>query len=124
MNERDDGWSADADRGRADAGLRSVASTVYLLQALSFLFGVTAIIAVVINYLRMSDARGTWVESHFVWQIRTFWFQLLWIVIGWATVFLLVGFVIWGLVYLWTLYRVVKGWLNLVDDRPMYAEDA
>lgn len=124
MNERGEGWSADADRGGGDAGLKSVASTVYLLQALSFLFGVTSVIGVFINYLRMKDARGSWVESHFVWQMRTFWFQLLWIVIGWATAFLLVGLVIWGLVYLWTLYRVVKGWLNLVDDRPMYAEGA
>ncbi len=122
MNDRGEGWSADAGRGGGDAGLKSVASGVYLLQALSFLFGVTSIIAVVINYLRMNDARGSWVESHFVWQIRTFWFQFLWIVIGWATAFLLVGLVIWGLVYLWTLYRVVKGWLNLVEDRPMYAE--
>ncbi len=117
-----DGWNADASGGNRGDSLKSLASLVYLLQALSFLLGVTSIIGVIINYLRLGDARGTWVESHFVWQIRTFWFQLLWSLVGWATIWILIGWVIWGVVYFWTLYRVVKGWLNLVDDRPMYAE--
>ena len=101
---------------------KAVATWVYILQALSFILGVTSILGVILNYLRLDEARGTWVESHFVWQIRTFWFQLLWGIVGLITSVVLIGFVVWGVVYFWTLYRVVKGWLNLADDRPMYAE--
>jgi uncharacterized membrane protein len=113
---------AGAGAGDEALPLKKIATLVYLLQALSLVFGVTAIAGVIINYLRLSDVRGTWLESHFVWQIRTFWFQLLWGLIGLVTSVLLIGILIWGAVYLWTIYRVVKGWVNLADDRPMYAE--
>jgi uncharacterized membrane protein len=111
-----------ASAGREALPLKKIATLVYLLQALSLVFGVTAIAGVIINYLRLGDVRGTWLESHFVWQIRTFWFQLLWGLIGLVTSVFLIGILIWGAVYLWTIYRLVKGWANLADDRPMYAE--
>lgn len=101
---------------------KAIATWVYVLQALSFVLGVTSILGVILNYLRLNEVRGTWVESHFVWQIRTFWFQLLWSLVGLITSVILIGFIVWGAVYFWTLYRVVKGWLNLADDRPMYAD--
>jgi uncharacterized membrane protein len=102
--------------------LKTTTGFVYLLQALSFILGVTSVIGVVVNYLRLAEVRGTWLESHFVWQIRTFWFQLLWGLVGLVTSVFLIGFLIWGVVYFWTLYRVVKGWLNLAEERPMYAD--
>lgn len=122
MNEMRPGSEPVAEQADAMAALKTTTNLVYLLQALSFVLGVTSVIGVVVNYLRRADVRGTWLETHFVWQIRTFWFQLLWGLIGLVTSVLLIGFLIWAGVYFWTLYRVVKGWANLADDRPMYAE--
>jgi uncharacterized membrane protein len=122
MNEMRPGSEPVAEQADAMATLKTTTNLVYLLQALSFVLGVTSVIGVVVNYLRRADVRGTWLETHFVWQIRTFWFQLLWGLIGLVTSVLLIGFLIWAGVYFWTLYRVVKGWANLADDRPMYAE--
>jgi uncharacterized membrane protein len=102
--------------------LKTTTGVVYFLQALSFIVGVTSIVGVVLNYWRLAEVQGTWLESHFIWQIRTFWFQVLWGLIGLVTSVLLIGFVIWGILYVWTLYRVVKGWLNLAAERPMYAD--
>ena len=87
----------------------------------SFLFGWPSIIAVVINYIKRDDARGTWLESHFTWQIRTFWFALLWACLigltGLVLAIVLVGFAIWivGLFVLgiWAIYRIARGWLRL-----------
>lgn len=104
------------------ASLTSTTTLVYVLQALSFVLGVTSIAGVIVNYLRLSEVKGTWLETHFVWQIRTFWFQLLWGVVGLITSVVLIGFLIWVAVYLWTIYRVVKGWVNLANQRPMYAD--
>lgn len=122
MNEIRPGSEPVSEQADAMAALKTTTNLVYLLQALSFVLGVTSVIGVVVNYLRLADVRGTWLETHFVWQIRTFWFQLLWGLIGLVTSVLLIGFLIWAGVYFWTLYRVVKGWANLADDRPMYAE--
>jgi uncharacterized membrane protein len=102
--------------------LKTTTRFVYLMQALSFILGVTSVIGVVVNYMRLAEVRGTWLESHFVWQIRTFWFQVLWGLVGLVTLVFLVGLLIWAAVYFWTLYRVVKGWLNLAEERPMYAD--
>jgi uncharacterized membrane protein len=93
----------------------------------TFLFGWPSIIAVIINYVKRGDARGTWLESHFTWQIRTFWFALLWAVIiglvGGLLAIVLVGIAIWiiGLFVLglWAVYRIARGWLRLSDRQPM-----
>jgi len=93
----------------------------------AFLFGWPSIIAVIINYVKRSDTAGTYLESHFRWQIRTFWFALLWAVIvgiaGALLAIVLVGFAIWivGLFVLgvWAIYRVARGWMRLADRQPM-----
>ncbi len=93
----------------------------------AFVFGWPSIIAVIINYVKKGDARGTWLESHFRWQIRTFWFALAWVVlvalVGGALTIVLVGFaILWvGLFVLglWAIYRIARGWLALKDRRPM-----
>ena len=93
----------------------------------SFIFGWPSIIAVIINYVKRGDARGTWLESHFTWQIRTFWFAMLWACVigiaGLALAIVLVGFAIWivGLFVLgvWAIYRIVRGWLRLQSRQPI-----
>ncbi len=99
--------------------LKSLTQVVYVLYALSYFTGITAIVGIVINYVKREDVAGTWLESHFRWQIRTFWFGLLWAVIGAVTAVLIVGFVILFANFVWIIYRIVKGWLNLNDGKPM-----
>ena len=120
------------------SGLVTVAHCVYALHSLSlligvttaatiigaFVFGVPSIIAVVINYVKRGEARGTYLESHFRWQIRTFWFALLWCVIGGMLFITLVGIPLALAVFLgdglWAIYRIIRGWLALRDRKPMY----
>lgn len=101
--------------------LRSIVQVVYVLYALSYFTGITAIVGIIINYVKREDAAGTWLESHFTWQIRTFWYGLLWAVLGVITAFLLIGFIILFANFCWMIYRIVKGWLNLNDNKPMPA---
>lgn len=93
----------------------------------SFLFGWPSLIAVIINYVRRDDVRGTWLETHFRWQIRTFWFALagtlVVLAIGLPTTLILIGFGILALGFcvlgLWTIYRIVRGWMRLSAREPM-----
>ena len=101
------------------ASLKSLTTVTYALYALSLVVGVTAIVAIVLNYIKKDDARGTWLESHFTWQIRTFWWSVVWFVLGSITVFILIGWVVLGVAYVWFIYRIAKGWLNLNDNKPM-----
>ena len=93
----------------------------------AFLTGWPSIIAVILNYVKRSDVRGTWLESHFRWQIRTFWFGLLWVglcvafIVGTLGIGLIVAWLPLGVVSLWFVYRIVRGWLSLRESRPMYA---
>jgi uncharacterized membrane protein len=90
----------------------------------AFVFGLPSIIAVVMNYVRRGEARGTWLEAHFTWQLRTFWFALLWMVIVALLAATLIGipvaFALFGFVTLWLVYRIARGWLRLRDRLPMY----
>jgi uncharacterized membrane protein len=106
--------------GPDETAAQGVAQLVYILQAIGFFVGLTWIAGVMVNYVKQDQARGTWVESHFRWQIRTFWFGLLWSVIGVLTTWILIGFVILGVAYIWLIYRVVKGWLYFNERKPMY----
>jgi uncharacterized membrane protein len=118
--------------------LVTVTHLVYALHALSlligvttaativgaFVFGVPSIIAVVINYVKRGEAKGTFLESHFRWQIRTFWFALLWCVIGGMLFITIVGIPLALAVFfgagVWAIYRIARGWLALRDRKPMY----
>jgi uncharacterized membrane protein len=101
------------------ASLKTLSHVIYAVYALSLFSGVPAIIGIVLNYIKLEDARGTWLESHFRWQIRTFWFAVLWTILGWITLIALVGWVVLGATYVWVIYRIAKGWLNLNDGKPM-----
>jgi uncharacterized membrane protein len=103
------------------ASLRKLAALVYGLQAASMLVGVTLFAGVIINYLRREQAAGTWLESHFTWQIRTFWWSLAWCVLGIVTAIVLVGVFILIGSGVWFVYRIVRGWIELNEGRPMYA---
>ncbi len=102
------------------AEAKKLATIVYLLQALSLLIGVTLIAAIIINYLKKQEVAGTFVESHFRWQIRTFWYVLLWSVIGGVTSVFGIGVLILLAAAVWFIYRIVRGWLQLNDNKPMY----
>jgi uncharacterized membrane protein len=90
----------------------------------SFIGSVPSIIAVILNYVKRGDARGAWVESHYRWQIRTFWFAVLWFAIAVLLIVTilgaLIGIPILVVLTLWLIYRIARGWLRLRDKRPMY----
>jgi uncharacterized membrane protein len=90
-----------------------------------FVFGLPSLIAVFLNYLKRGDVTGTWLESHFRWQIRTFWFTLLWLVLYGLLVITIIGIPLaWILIVLlglWVGYRVVRGWIALSGVRPVDA---
>lgn len=116
----------------------TIANVVYALHAFALVVGVIgtativgsfvgsipSIVAVILNYLKRGDARGTWAESHYRWQIRTFWFAILWVIVAAILFVTLIGIpiamVILVGVSLWLLYRIARGWLRLRDRRPMY----
>ncbi|HWJ01866.1 MAG TPA: hypothetical protein VNU96_22855 [Burkholderiales bacterium] len=118
-------------------GLVTVTHVIYALHAFSaltglvsaafvvtaFLTGWPSIIAVIINYVKRSEARGTWLDSHFSWQIRTFWFAALWVVVAVILFVTLIGipvaWVIWVITGIWVLYRIIRGWLALSSHKAM-----
>ena len=121
--------------------LVTVTHLVYALHALSLLIGVTtaativgafvfglpSIIAVVINYAKRGEARGTFLESHFRWQIRTFWFALLWFMVGAMLLATFIGIPLALIIFfadgIWAIYRIGRGWLALRDRKPMYTNN-
>ena len=103
-----------------ETGLKRLAMIVYGLQAASLLTGsLTLFAGVIINYVRMEDVQGSWIESHFRWQTKTFWYTLLWLVIGSVTTLILIGWAILLAASLWLIYRIVKGWVYLNEQRAM-----
>jgi uncharacterized membrane protein len=126
--------------GAQESSLVSWTQVIYALHAFSlvmgilgaativgaFLTGWPSIIAVILNYVKRGEVRGTWLESHFRWQIRTFWFGLLWVLLCGLFVALTLGLgliLVWfplGLVAIWFIYRVARGWMRLTSGRPMY----
>ena len=112
-------------------GLHAVSAVIGMLTAASvvgaFIFGLPSIVAVIMNYVKRGDVRGTWLESHFRWQIRTFWFAALWVVLAFVAsaplMLIWVGIFTFGIavaiVGLWVVYRVVRGWIALKDGRPL-----
>lgn len=119
-------------RARTSAGTLSetavsakkIAGLVYGLQAIGLFIGLTYIIAVVIDYVKASEVKGTWIESHFRWQIRTFWFSLLLALIGLLTYMLVIGYFILLADGVWVIYRIVKGAFHLKENRAMYGIEA
>ncbi len=112
-------------------GLHALSAVIGIFGAAtvvgSFIFGIPSIVAVVMNYVRRSDARGTYLESHFSWQLRTFWYAALWSVVAFLLsgplMLILVGFLTYALaivvIGIWIIYRVARGWLRLKEGQPI-----
>ena len=103
------------------SALMGVLSSAFIVTA--FLTGWPSIIAVIINYVKRGDARGTWLDSHFIWQLRTFWYAVLWVVLAGLLILTVVGipfaWVLLVAVGIWVLYRIIRGWIALAEGRPM-----
>jgi uncharacterized membrane protein len=123
--------------GDSDSGLVAWTHVIYGLHAFSvltgiitsvtvvgaFVFGWPSIIGVIINYVKRGEAAGTFLASHFAWQIRTFWFAFVWTAVSWLLILTLVGIPLaWLLILgvsIWIAYRVIRGWLALAGGKPM-----
>jgi len=105
-----------------DASLRSnktLTWIIYALYAASFIVGITSIAAIIMNYVKRADVAGTFLESHFTWQIRTFWISLIAAVVGMLLMVVLVGWIVLLLDTVWVVYRLVIGAIRLNDNRPV-----
>ena len=98
---------------------KNITQVIYGLYAASLIVGITYIVAIILNYVKRDDVKGTYLESHFNWQIQTFWYSLLGWIIGYVTIFVLIGFVILGITLVWFIYRIAKGWLRLNEGQPV-----
>lgn len=105
-----------------ETSARNLTTIIYALYAASFLVGITAVAAIIMNYIKRDDVAGTFLGSHFRWQIRTFWFGLLWGVLGAITMHFIFGFLVLLANGVWVIYRIAKGWLRLNDNKPMYTD--
>lgn len=105
----------------AFSAVTGIATSAFVVTA--FLTGWPSILAVILNYVKRSEVQGTYLASHFTWQIRTFWFALLWAVIAILVMLTFIGIPLAfaGMigVGIWVLYRIIRGWLALIDARPM-----
>jgi len=131
---------------RADESLVGYTHVIYALHSLSVLIGLTtfrsvassfvwglpSIVAVIMNYARRSATHGSYLESHFQWQIRTFWYAVLWAFViatlKWPLLISLIGIPLYVAgrlaLSIWIVYRVARGWIGLADRRPMYGGGA
>ena len=139
MNNINDGMSDNKRRS-----LTTYNHITYLLYILSyFTAGLLWIVPIFMNYAKRRDADGTWLATHFDWQIKTFWYSIVWFVIGVLIVifalggfgvgmfadsgniaissvlFASLGFIMMGFTFIWHLYRIVRGWIALTDGRPV-----
>jgi uncharacterized membrane protein len=105
----------------AFSAITGLTSAAFIVTA--FLSGWPSIIAVIINYVKRNEVHGTYLDSHFGWQIRTFWYAVVWFVIGAVLIATVIGAVVGYplliVVGLWVLYRIVRGWITLVDGKSM-----
>lgn len=87
------------------------------------LLGLIGIIALILAYVKRGEAAGTWLQSHYRWLIRTFWFSVLWNIVGWLAVVTLIGIPIaigiWIAATIWVLYRLIRGYVLFKDSKPV-----
>ena len=81
---------------------------------------ITPVIGLIINYIKHEDVRGSWLESHFRWQKSTFWYGMLWTVLGVISLPIMIGYAVLAAVTVWLIYRIARGWIYLVDGKEMY----
>jgi uncharacterized membrane protein len=104
---------------------KTLAWWLYIFHAVSLLFTLGALswIPLIISYLKRPDAAGTFVYSHHTWQIRTFWWYVVWVVVGGVLFITIIGiplaYLVWAAAWIWKAYRLIKGLLALNDNKPM-----
>jgi len=96
------------------------ALAAYVLHLVGAITAIPSLIALVINYIKRHDD-GPFADSHHSWMIRSFWWTILWCIIGWILTIILIGYIILGIAWLWFIYRHVLGLIRLLDNRPMPA---
>lgn len=116
---QDAGFHAMPPESQRLQSLRQLTLVLYLLYGIGMFTGIPALIAVIINHVKYSDTVDTLYASHFRWQMRSFWWSLVWAVLGFLTVWIGVGFVILGLNWCWLVYRLVRGFLSWNDGRRL-----
>ena len=100
-------------------GTVQITHITYALYALGLVTGIFAIAGLIVAYIKRDDAAGTYLASHYSWVIRTFWWGLLWTCIGLILAIVAVGFVVLAVVWIWWVYRIIKGWLRLTEKRAV-----
>ena len=106
----------------ADHGTEPERSTLliaYILHALGPFTFLTAIAGVIVNHLKVNDTDSGFIRSHHRWLLRTFWFGLLWSVIATVLMVIGIGFIIYGVVVIWYIYRIVRGLLAFSERKPL-----
>ena len=106
-----------AESAEVTAAIRT-ANVVYALMAAAPLLWFAPVVAIVVAYAAERMIRDAWITSHLMWQRRTFWYALIWVLIGSMTAHLLVGFVVWAVALIWFIYRIARGWLLLNQRLP------
>lgn len=116
------------------SGEKTTLHIVYLLHALApFTYWILAAVAVFIGFLKRDNVRGTYLDSHYAWMAGAFWWTLFWLVTTWVIYGVLsiltlgIGAVVlfpflWlahGILFIWYLYRVIRGWLSLNDGKAL-----
>lgn len=103
--------------------LKQLAQMIYIIQGIGVLIPILFLVALVLNAMRMSSIQDSpLIRSHFRWQLRTFWFGLLWVLLGWMLLAVYIGLPILFINTGWVIYRIVKGWLSLKSDQLMYPQ--
>lgn len=124
---RDDGLEGSKAWCHIMYGLHALSALSGIMTSASiigaFVFGWPSIIAVIINYVTRSNVRGTWLETHWRWQLRTFWYAALWLLAAGVLTVTLIGIpaaiMVIAITGLWVLYRVIRGWVALLNRNPM-----
>lgn len=104
---------------------KQFARIMYVVHGLTFFFslGMLSIIPVIVNYVKRPYTEGTLVYSHHTWMIRSFWFYVLWMIVGGALFITIIGiplaWLVWAGAWLWKAYRLIKGFVDLNNNRPM-----
>ena len=97
---------------------------IYVLYGISIFFVIPYFIAIIINYIKREEVKDSFLESHFDWQIHTFWYSLLWSILGLITLLVGIGVVILIIDAIWFIYRIVKGVLYLNDGKRIRPTEA
>jgi len=111
------------EREEEEKRLKNLTLIVYGLQCASIFIGLTLIVGAIINYVKKDDVKGTWLESHFKWQIKTFWVSLILGIVGILTSPFLIGIIVIIADAIYLLYRSIKGFLYCYDNKPMYSQE-